>query len=72
MIRTVKDVGKYKGVSNVDLDTNILLLGLDSVERMDIAGTLEAEFGGRIPDEVLQSVETVREVALRDSNPHRH
>ena len=33
------------------------------MERLDIAHTLEQMFGGRIPEEVLQDVETVREVA---------
>ena len=45
-------------------DSNIVVdLGLDSLERLEIARELEAAFGGRIPDEVLQEVETVREVA---------
>ena len=47
----------------VNIDTNILELGLDSLARLDVAHTLERSFGGKIPEEVLQDVETVREVA---------
>ncbi|MCA9134148.1 MAG: aminotransferase class I/II-fold pyridoxal phosphate-dependent enzyme, partial [Planctomycetales bacterium] len=48
----------------LDLDTNIVLdLGLDSLERMQIAHTLEQTFDGRFPEQVLQEIETVREVA---------
>jgi 8-amino-7-oxononanoate synthase len=46
------------------LDTNIVVdLGLDSLERMQIANSLEQTFGGRFPDQVLQQIETCREVA---------
>ncbi len=48
----------------LDLDTNIVVdLGLDSLERLQIAHTLEGAFGGRFPEEVLQEIETVREIA---------
>lgn len=47
----------------VQIDTNILELGLDSLARLDVAHTLERAFGGKIPEDVLQDVETVREVA---------
>ena len=48
----------------LDLDTNIVLdLGLDSLERMQIAHSLEQTFDGRFPEHVLQEIETVREVA---------
>lgn len=50
-------------------DSNIVVdLGLDSLERLEIARELESAFGGRIPDEVLQEVETVREVAAAVQN----
>ena len=49
----------------LELDTNLLLdLGLDSLERMQIAHALEQTFGGRFPEQVLQEIETVREVAV--------
>jgi len=49
--------------NNVGIDTNIVHLGLDSVERPDIAHTLEEAFGGSLPEDVLQEIETVRDVA---------
>ncbi|HBE70436.1 MAG TPA: fatty acyl-AMP ligase, partial [Planctomycetaceae bacterium] len=48
----------------LDLETNIVLdLGLDSLERLQIAHSLEQTFDGRFPEHVLQEIETVREVA---------
>lgn len=45
-------------------ETNIVLdLGLDSLERLDIARGLEDFFGGRFPQEVLDVVETIGETA---------
>ena len=45
--------------------TNIVLdLGLDSLERLEIARGLEEKFGGRFPQDVLDSIETVGETAL--------
>ncbi|MGI9516920.1 MAG: aminotransferase class I/II-fold pyridoxal phosphate-dependent enzyme, partial [Pirellulaceae bacterium] len=45
-------------------ETNIVVdLGLDSLERLQIANSLEQHFGGRFPDEVLQEIETINEVA---------
>ncbi len=49
----------------LDLETNIVLdLGLDSLERMQIAHSLEQTFDGRFPEHVLPEIETVREVAV--------
>lgn len=48
----------------LDLDSNVVLdLGLDSLERMQIAHALEQTFDGRFPEHVLQEIETVREIA---------
>ncbi len=48
----------------LDLDTNIVLdLGLDSLERMQIAHALEQTFSGRFPEEVIQEIETIREIS---------
>ena len=50
-------------VKDLDLDTNIVVdLSLDSLHRLEIARNLENVFGGRFPDEVLQEIETIREV----------
>jgi 8-amino-7-oxononanoate synthase/acyl carrier protein len=59
----VRAVAKERA-KNLHLDTNIVVdLGLDSLERLQIANSLEETFGGRFPDEVLQQIETCREVA---------
>jgi 8-amino-7-oxononanoate synthase len=46
------------------LESNILDLGLDSLERTEIAFSLQQTFGGRFPEDVLAEIETCREVAL--------
>ena len=53
------------------LDTNIVELGLDSLERMEIVASLEETFGGRFPEQVLPQIETCREVteAIMDYLP---
>ncbi|MEM8734560.1 MAG: aminotransferase class I/II-fold pyridoxal phosphate-dependent enzyme [Planctomycetota bacterium] len=59
----IKAVARERA-KQLDLDTNIVLdLGLDSLERMQIAHSLEQTFDGRFPEHVLQEIETVREVA---------
>lgn len=61
--RAVKSVAQDRA-KLLDLDTNIVVdLGLDSLERLQIAHTLESAFGGRFPEEVIQEIETVREIA---------
>jgi 8-amino-7-oxononanoate synthase/acyl carrier protein len=61
--RAVRAVAQERA-QQLDLDTNIVLdLGLDSLERLQIAHTLENAFGGRFPENVLQEIETIREVA---------
>ncbi len=48
----------------LDFDTNIVLdLGLDSLERLEIARKLELTFGGRFPDQVLDEIETIGQTA---------
>lgn len=50
---------------NLDLETNIVLdLGLDSLERLEIARKLERLFGGRFPEQVLDEIETIGQTAL--------
>ncbi len=49
----------------LDFDTNIVLdLGLDSLERLEIARKLERTFGGRFPEQVLDEIETIGQTAL--------
>lgn len=44
------------------LDSNILEMSMDSLERMEIIAALEDTFGGRFPEEVLPDMITVRDV----------
>ena len=52
---------------NLTLDTNIVELGLDSLERMEIVSSLEEAFGARFPEQVLPTIETCREVIRGNS-----
>ncbi len=48
----------------LSIETNIVLdLGLDSLERLEIARNLERTFGGRFPEQVLDEIETVGQIA---------
>lgn len=63
VIDHVRAVGRERA-KQVHLDSNIVTdLGLDSLERLQIANSLEEAFGGRFPEEVLSEIETVRQVA---------
>ncbi len=44
-------------------DSNIVDLGLDSLERVEIIASLQETFGGRIPEDILGEIETPRQVA---------
>ncbi|MCA9248975.1 MAG: AMP-binding protein, partial [Planctomycetales bacterium] len=57
----VRKVAKERA-GELDLETNIVELGLDSLERMEIVASLEETFGGRFPEEVLPEMETCGEV----------
>ena len=62
VVQQVKAVARERA-KTIDMNTNIVVdLGLDSLERLEIARELENIFGGRFPDEVLQEVETIGEV----------
>lgn len=62
VLEHVRRVGKERAVG-MTLDSSIVELGLDSLERMEIVASLEETFGGRIPEDVLMQIETCREVA---------
>lgn len=63
VITHVKAVAKERA-GDLSRSTDIVLdLGLDSLERLEIAHSLEQAFGGRFPEETLQEIETVEEVA---------
>jgi 8-amino-7-oxononanoate synthase len=59
----VRQVGRERA-KDLSWETNIVELGLDSLERMEIVAGLEDAYGGRFPDEVLASMETCGEVVL--------
>lgn len=64
VMEQIRAVGRERAKS-VNLDSNLVEdIGLDSLERMEVASALEGVFGGRIPEDTLQQVFTVREVAL--------
>ena len=64
VMETVQHIAEDRA-QDLGLDTNIVVdLGLDSIQRLQIANSLEETFGGRFPDEELHQIETVREVAL--------
>ncbi len=64
VMEQIRAVGRERS-KTVNLDSNLVEdLGLDSLERMEVASALEGVFGGRIPEETLQQVFTVREIAL--------
>ena len=58
----VRQVAKERAVG-ITLDSSIVELGLDSLERMEIIAALEDTYGGRFPEDVLPTIETCREVA---------
>ena len=58
----VKDTARERA-KDLTVDTNVVGLGLDSLERLDVVARVEAEFGIRIPEMVLVELETCREIA---------
>jgi len=57
----VREIGRER-IGKLNWDTNILELGLDSLERIEIVTTLEETFGGRFPEEVAAEMETCGQV----------
>ncbi|REK12472.1 MAG: aminotransferase class I/II-fold pyridoxal phosphate-dependent enzyme [Planctomycetota bacterium] len=62
VLEHVRAVAKERAVG-LSIDSSIVELGLDSLERMEIVAALEETYGGRFPEDVLPQIETVREVA---------
>ena len=63
VIEHVRRVAKERAVG-MTLDSSIIELGLDSLERMEIIASLEDTYGGRLPEDVLPQIETCREVVV--------
>jgi len=57
----VREIGRER-VGHLEWDTNIVELGLDSLERIEIIAALEESFGGRFPEQALPEMETCGEV----------
>ncbi len=57
----VREIGRER-VGQLKWDTNIVTLGLDSLERIEIIAALEESFNGRFPEHVLPTMETCGEV----------
>ena len=62
VLEHVRRVAKERAVG-ITLDSSIVELGLDSLERMEIIASLEETYGGRFPEDVMPQIETCREVA---------
>jgi acyl carrier protein len=62
VIKHVRSVAESRA-EVVRADTNIVDLGLDSLERLEIVNGLESEFGGRLPQDVLPQIVTCGQVA---------
>jgi 8-amino-7-oxononanoate synthase len=61
VLDVVRSIGKDRTVG-LELDSSIVELGLDSLERMEIVAALEEHFGGRFPAQVIAEMYTCREV----------
>jgi 8-amino-7-oxononanoate synthase len=61
VLDVVRSIGKDRTVG-LELDSSIVELGLDSLERMEIVAALEDHFGGRFPEQVIAQMYTCREV----------
>jgi 8-amino-7-oxononanoate synthase len=61
VLDVVRSIGKDRTVG-LELDSSIVEMGLDSLERMEIVAALESHFGGRLPDQVVAEMYTCREV----------
>jgi len=63
VLRQVRTIARERA-ADLHLDSNLVVdLGLDSLERLQVANSLEEVFGGRFPEEVLGQIETCREIA---------
>jgi 8-amino-7-oxononanoate synthase len=61
VLEEIRRVGKDR-TKGMTLDSPIAETGMDSLERMEIAASLEERFGGRFPEEVLPELETTRQL----------
>ncbi|HEX9895814.1 MAG TPA: AMP-binding protein, partial [Gemmatimonadales bacterium] len=57
VLDVVRSIGKDRTVG-LELDSSIVELGLDSLERLEIVAALEDHFGGRFPEQVIAEMYT--------------
>lgn len=62
VIDKVREIAKDRA-RQIDPETDILELDLDSLERMEIIASIEDYYGARFPDDILPSMRTVAQVA---------
>jgi 8-amino-7-oxononanoate synthase len=61
ILEEVRRVAKQRA-EGLTLDTPIVGLGMDSLERMEIVAAIEERFGGRFPEDILPQLETCRQL----------
>jgi 8-amino-7-oxononanoate synthase len=61
VMEQISKVAKERA-KGLTLDSNLLEMSMDSLERMEIVAALEDTFGGRFPEHVLPDMITVRDV----------
>ena len=61
VLEEVRRVARERA-DGLTLDSSILDLGMDSIERMEIVASLEERFGGRFPPDILPDLITCRQV----------
>jgi 8-amino-7-oxononanoate synthase len=61
VLQEVRKIARERA-ANITLDSSIVELGLDSLERMEVLAALEERFGGRFPEEILPDLITSRNV----------
>lgn len=61
VMRIVRGVAKERA-SAATMETEIVAMGLDSLERMEVVANLEDEFGGRFTEEAILGMNSCRDV----------
>ena len=60
---SVKEVDNNVKVDEVDINTDISALGLDSVMTMEVIGVMEEKLNVRFPDEDLATIKKMSDLA---------
>ncbi len=62
VLQQVRTVAKERA-QRLTLDSNIVELGLDSLERMEVIGRIGEVYSLQVPESVLSEIETCREIS---------